>query len=240
MRRSRTSARRWPAALALAATAAASFAGVAVISALAQPGGTPRTAGHQAGDKATRASGSSAVARAARTLRGLRGRRGERGPRGPLGFAGNQPVVKQNVTLNWQNGAWQGRERQFFGVPGIGYGEVVCSPDTQWIRVFPTDLGTSTVMWTLKTQNDGQVHVKKAGHESPDYGPDYNEGMNRYAGEPTSIGSFIGIFSSRLGFAEPGGPGPAPTTFRLAWHWDFSDSASSRCYVAASFVSGAV
>src|SRR5205823_6926769 len=36
MRRSRTSARRWPAALALAATAAASFAGVAVISALAQ------------------------------------------------------------------------------------------------------------------------------------------------------------------------------------------------------------
>jgi hypothetical protein len=178
--------------------------------------------------------------------RGAPGARGPRGRRGPTGIAGRQPARKQNITINWQNGSWQGRDSASFQAPGIGRGEVVCNPGqradhqdgTQWLRSFPADQGLSTVMWTVRVQDDGMSHVKKASRESAFFGPDFFEGMNRYAGEPYSIGSFVGIISSRGPFGSPGGAGPAPTTLRLSWHWNFGDGFGPRCYVAGSVISG--
>ncbi len=187
--------------------------------------------------------------------RGFRGRRGDRGPRGltgqtgpvgdrgPMGVLGpagptgpsGGGVIKRNATVNWQNGRHDGRDRASVVIPGIGSAQIVCRPDTQWLRVFVDDRATDVTMWTV-TQKQGEgLNVRTARHEF-NTGPDFNEGFNRFLGESQQIGRFDGIISSRLNRSSAGGPGPAPTTFHLSFHWDFTDPAAARCYVAATFL----
>jgi hypothetical protein len=168
---------------------------------------------------------------------GPRGPKGAAGPRGPAGAAGPlaADITRQAVTVNWQNGKSAGRDTADFNAPGIGTGEVVCRPDTQWLRFFPADAGADTAMTWVESEPGSRVGENTAVRTQYS-GPDFYAGFNDYNGQQTSMGSIQGIISSRLNRTLGGGPGPAPTTFRVTWYWNFGDGAP-RCYVAAELVS---
>jgi hypothetical protein len=176
-----------------------------------------------------------------RGLQGPRGEAGAEGQAGPVGARGpagpDAPRLDiQNVTVNWQNGQWQTNSTAGFPIPGIGLGQIVCSPDTQWLRVFPFDPSNEVTMWLIR-QQDGLPPTVRTARHATGTGPDFNEGFNRYLGQQSTTGSFIGLISAR-GPAGSSGPGPAPTSFHLSFTWDFRDSSTARCYVAASFATG--
>lgn len=50
--------------------------------------------------------------------------------------------MTQKVVVNWNSGKWAGRQAGGFIAPGIGYGEIVCSPDQQWIRFYPSEVSS--------------------------------------------------------------------------------------------------
>jgi hypothetical protein len=183
----------------------------------------------------------SAHAAAAAGIRGGVGPQGPRGPagaRGPAGPAGPvaDDIERQAVTINWQNGQSAGRDTASFTAPGIGSGEIVCSPDTQWLRFFPADAAADTAMTWLESEPGSRVGVNTA-VRTQFTGPDFYAGFNDSLGAQTGAGSIQGIISSRLDRTTAGGPGPAPTTFRVTWHWNFG-GASPQCFVAGEFVSG--
>jgi hypothetical protein len=156
---------------------------------------------------------------------------GPAGPSGPPGPVGPGPRA-QSIAIDWQNGAYAGHDTASFTVPGIGEGEVKCSPDTQWLRLRPLDAGADTEMWATIMRRD-QITVRAAARRDTYYGPDVNLGLNEVNGtEATAQGQMMGIISSRGQFAL-GSPDavPAPATFRLAWHWSFGDAYGPRCYV---------
>ncbi|MCW2996487.1 MAG: collagen-like protein [Conexibacter sp.] len=188
--------------------------------------------------------------------RGRTGARGAAGTNGARGAAGKDRVVARPFSINWQNDRWQGREKVTFVAPGIGQGTVICTPNiqnvtdsgAQMITFRPFDQQADTTMWTLRSDDraftyhddparaaESPVAVRAARRE-PGTGPEFNEGFNLKAFAPTyrAQGSFIGIISSRGDRKVIGGPGPAPTTFRLNWHWTFDDG-NPRCYVAGTF-----
>jgi hypothetical protein len=196
--------------------------------------------------------------------RGPRGRRGKRGPRGRRGAAGAQgsPIIRQPISINWQNNAWKGRATQEFIAPGIGTGNVTCRPPydngptnrepggTQWVQLFPNDsTGTNaeTVMWTTRfggpPSQSGLSNVRTAKLLNTIYGPSFYEGMNTKSDEtvdPESQGMFVGIVSARN--KTTGADIVPPTTFVLSWHWTFAnlggDPSQNRCYVAGNFYTG--
>ncbi len=264
-----------------------------LLTALAALLGFSGAAGAAAALDAARPAASSGSARSAPTKRvasrGPAGRRGRTGLRGPVGLGGLPGTVgpagaggsrgpagpvgdgprRQVIAINWQNDAWRGRDRQAFVAPGIGAGEVVCTPPhddpnsdratngSQMLIFRPDDQSADTAMWTLRTDdraftydrgsyafgNDVSDDVHAA--ESPISvrtarkdvftGPEFNEGMNLRAFEPTdkASGSWTGIITQR-DRGGPGGSGAVPTTFSLSWHWNFSDG-NPRCFVAGSF-----
>lgn len=162
------------------------------------------------------------------------------GPEGPQGLRG-KPAVKaleQSISINWQNNRPRGRSSATFVAPGIGHGQVVCTPDTQWVRFFPYDRETDVEMWAAISRRD-QVGVRAAARRSHSYGPDFQLGFNEVNGtEPYAQGSMTGIISSRgpLGRSPDKAP-PVPTTFRISWHWDFGTTEYRRCYVAGTVLS---
>lgn len=187
---------------------------------------------------------------------GRTGARGFKGTPGDDGAAGKDRVLSSSVTVNWQNNRWQGRERATFVAPGLGEGAILCSPNienvtdqgAQMLLFRPYDQDADTTMWTLRTDDRAYTYfddptlaaenataVRTARREAGT-GPQFNEGFNLKAFAPTyrAQGSFIGIISSRGKRGAIGGPGPAPTTFRLTWHWRFDDG-NPRCYVAGTF-----
>ncbi len=194
---------------------------------------------------------------------GPTGPRGSRGPHGLTGFAGStgprgrsgpdaaaSRLRKQNVSINWQNGDFSGRDRESFEAPGIGHGVVRCSPPTsaepngtQWVRFFPNDQKDDTVMWTVRAggpPGDEEVSVVRTARREGNTGPDFYEGMNTSPTgiDATSTGTFTGIISSRATRNSNGAApnsAPAATTFQLSWHWSFFDQFGPRCYVAGSF-----
>jgi hypothetical protein len=149
-------------------------------------------------------------------------------------------LIEQHATVDWSGGAWQGRDVAGFVAPGIGYGEIVCRPDAQWIRFYPNDLGREVSMmnWTYKdwTQNTEKA-IREALHTQYT-GKDFREGLNKFGpAEKLSTGEFDGLISDRGPF---GSPAPtdlaAPTSLKLTWQWDFSQSGAERCHVEATFV----
>ncbi len=194
--------------------------------------------------------------RGARGPRGRTGARGMDGADGDTGRAGRAPVIASAFTINWQNGRYAGRESATFVAPGIGQGTVTCTPNIenvtdsgkQMMAFRPYDQQADTTMWTVRTDDraftyfddparaaESPVAVRAARREF-NTGPEFNEGFNLKAFGPTyrAQGSFTGIISSRGDRARVGGPGPAPTTFHVSWHWRFDDG-NPRCYVAGSF-----
>ncbi len=209
---------------------------------------------------------------AAERRSGRRGKRGPRGPRGPEGREGPQGAqgiaagpARQFVSIDWQNGEYSGHDRQTFTAPGIGTGEVRCTPPNereptgvQWIRFYPYDAPTATsgpsrwntTMWTVRNggnigQNDGDptdsavTVVRTARIDRAGQGNGFNESMNTQTVgyDVRSTGMFTGLITT-----EPLTTGispPSPTSFRLSWHWNFGlgyDNPHARCYMAGTFV----
>lgn len=148
-------------------------------------------------------------------------------------------LIEQHATVDWSGGAWQGREVAGFVAPGIGYGEIVCRPDAQWIRFYPNDLGREVSMmnWTYKDWSQNTEKAIREALHTQYTGKDFREGLNKFGpAEKLSTGQFDGIISDRGPF---GAPAPtdlaAPTSLRLTWQWDFSQPGAERCHVEPTF-----
>jgi hypothetical protein len=145
------------------------------------------------------------------------------------------------ATVDWYGGNWHGREAAGFVAPGIGHGEIVCRPDTQYIRFYPDELASEVAMmtWTYRDWGAGGEKALREALHAPGTGPDFVEGMNKFTPpENRSTGEFDGIISDRGPFGGPGGgPLAPPTTYKFTWEWDFSDPANARCHVEARFIS---
>jgi hypothetical protein len=149
-------------------------------------------------------------------------------------------LVEQRAVVDWSGGESRGRDVAGFVAPGVGYGELVCRPDAQWIRFYPTDLQREVAMmtWTYKDWAENQEKAVREAQYGPFTGPDFREGLNKFGPpEKRSTGEFSGIVSDRGPFGSLGGASlAAPTTFRLTWEWDLTDSRTSRCHVEATFL----
>jgi len=153
--------------------------------------------------------------------------------------AASTGVNVQKLVVDWSGGKWAGREVGGFVAPGIGYGEVVCRPDTQMIRFYPSLGGREVAMmnWTYKDWGGYREKALREALYTTGTGADFNEGLNKFGPpEKTSTGSFEGVISDRGPIGGPGGVALAPpTTLSLNWQWDFTDPGSSRCHVEAVF-----
>jgi len=144
----------------------------------------------------------------------------------------------QRIAVDWYNGKWKGRQVAGFVAPGIGYGEVVCSPYQQWVRFYPSSGSRESAMmvWAYKAwdHKDSEKSIREAKYTNGT-GPDFREGMNKFTPtEKYSTGSFQGIISDRGPIDGPGGsPLAPPTTFDLDWEWNFKNS--GKCHVEGTF-----
>jgi hypothetical protein len=148
-------------------------------------------------------------------------------------------MLVQKVSVNWTGGQWEGRQVGGFIAPGIGFGEIVCSPDQQWLRFYPSNGGREAAMmnWTDKDWGTFREVALREAKYAAGTGPDFREGFNKFGPtEKWSRGSFQGIISDRGPIEGPGGVALAPpTTLDLDWEWDFSEPAKARCQVSATF-----
>ncbi len=159
------------------------------------------------------------------------------------GGQGAAPVesgaLVQRVTVDWYGGKWGGRDVGGFVAPGIGYGEVVCSPETQWVRFFGSSGGRETAMmnWTYKNWGTYQEKSLQEAVYTTGTGFDFNQGLNKFSpAEKTSTGTFEGVISDRGPIGGPGGVALSPvTTMSLNWEWDFTKPSEARCHVEAVF-----
>lgn len=160
------------------------------------------------------------------------------------GGGGAKPVKTtgmqvQKVTIDWNNGKSAGRATGGFIAPGIGYGEIVCSQNQQWIRFYPSNGGREAAMmnWTYKSWGTYSEKALREAKYARGTGPDFREGLNKFGPpEKYSTGAFQGIISDRGPIEGPGGTSLAPpTTLDLDWQWDFSRPKSARCHVNATF-----
>lgn len=161
-------------------------------------------------------------------------------PPGVAGGGASSGAAVQRATVDWSAGAWQGREVGGFVVPGMGYGEVVCRPDAQWVRFFSSRGNREIAMmtWTQRDWVDWRERALREAVLTPFTGGQFNEGFNKFGPTPEkrSTGTFEGIISDRGAFGSAGEEGAPPTTLSLAWSWDFTDAGAARCTVQASFV----
>lgn len=237
--------------------------------------GTPAPAASGEGSLQARQLASSDPVAGERGRRGNRGERGPRGYRGPAGPKGRDGALgaqgiaagpaRQFISIDWQNGDYTGHDRQSFVAPGIGFGEVRCTPPNQneptgvqWIRFYPYDTGSATegpskwatTMWTTRSGGnlgteshpDDNSHlsvVRTARLDRHNQSSGFHESMNTQTVgyDVRSTGMFTGMITT-----EPLAAGtakPPSTSFRITWHWNFGegyDNPSGRCYVAGTFL----
>jgi hypothetical protein len=149
--------------------------------------------------------------------------------------------ARQRAVVSWTQGRYLDADRAGVQLPGIGTAQIVCRPDTQWIRVFPTDPRRETSMLTW-TYRDWGATPEKALREAlltTGTGRDFNEGWNKFTpAEKRSTGEFIGIVTDRGPIGAPGSaPLAAPIRYRLTWKWDFTDPATSSCSASLDVLS---
>lgn len=148
-------------------------------------------------------------------------------------------ALVQKVVVDWYDGKWGGRDSGGFIAPGIGYGEVVCNPEAQYVRVFGSYGSREVAMmnWTYKNWGSFQEKSLREAVYTTGTGFDFNEGLNKFnPAEKTSTGVFEGVISDRGPIGDPGGVALAPpTTLSVNWEWDFTKPGESRCHVEAVF-----
>lgn len=149
----------------------------------------------------------------------------------------------QRAVVDWSGGKHEGREAAAFRLPGIGYGELVCRVDAQYVRVFPNDPGreVSQLAWTYRDWGEGQEKALREALHAPFTGPDFREGLNKFSpAEKRSTGEFVALVTDRGPFGSTGGPALAPpTSFRLTWVWDLSQPGNERCHAEVELVTEA-
>jgi len=158
------------------------------------------------------------------------------------GWAGAEVVggtLVQRVVVDWYDGKWGGRDLAGFIAPGVGYGDIVCRPDSQFVRFFGSSGGRETAMmnWTYKDWGTYQEKSLREAVYTNGTGFDFYEGLNKFSpAEKTSTGLFEGVISDRGPIGGPGGAPLAPvTTLTVNWQWNFSKGSESRCHVEAVF-----
>ncbi|MGX6448869.1 hypothetical protein ACVU7I_12495, partial [Patulibacter sp. S7RM1-6] len=144
---------------------------------------------------------------------------------------------RQRAVVDWGGGNSTGRDVVGAVLPGIGHAELVCRPDTQWVRVYPTDLRREVAMmtWTYKDWGGGQEKALREALHASNTGPDFSEGFNKFTPpEGTSTGEFIALVSDRGPFGS-GAPTDlaAPIAVHVTWSWSFAGGTQSRCHVQA-------
>jgi hypothetical protein len=148
-------------------------------------------------------------------------------------------ALVQKVVVDWYDGKWGGRDSGGFIAPGIGYGEVVCNPEAQYVRVFGSYGNREMAMmnWTYKNWGAFQEKSLREAVYTTGTGFDFNEGLNKFnPAEKTSTGVFEGLISDRGPIGNPGGVTLAPpTTLSVNWEWDFTKPGEARCHVEAVF-----
>lgn len=147
---------------------------------------------------------------------------------------------RQRAVVDWSGGAYGGREIVGFVLPGIGHGELVCSPQTQWIRVYPTDRRREVSMmnWTYRDWGGGNGKEIREGLHTRFTGPDFSERFASFLpSEKQSTGEFVGLIADRGPFDSAGtGPFAPPISLKVTWSWDFSQAGRERCYAALDLV----
>jgi len=173
------------------------------------------------------------------------------GPAAVAAPTSSSGLSTQQITIDWSDGQFTGRDTAGFVVPGMGYGELVCRPDVQgqgnasngaqWLRFF-SGVGNHQVAmmnWIHRTW-EGQYseNALREGVLTANTGSEMNEGFNKFAPpEKLSSGTYEGIISDRGTFGSAGGTGVAPVTWAVSWSWDFSNPGHERCAVTATIVS---
>jgi hypothetical protein len=151
-------------------------------------------------------------------------------------------AVVQQVSVGWSGGHWQGSDSASFSAPGIGDGQLVCRPDTQWLRFTPADRSrdVSMMLWTFRDWEGASEYAIREPQMTQFTGPEFNEGFNKFTPpEKRSHGSFVGLVGDGLPAPGAFGGGRSPTEIRLTWSWDFTDLGAARCNVSATFTSQA-
>jgi hypothetical protein len=147
---------------------------------------------------------------------------------------------RQRAVVDWSGGNHEGREIVGFVLPGIGHGEIVCTPDTQWVRVYPTDprREVSMMNWTYRDWGGGNGKEIREALHTRFTGPDFSERFaNFLPPEKQSTGEFVGLISDRGPFDSVGtGPYAPPISLNVRWTWDFSHPGKERCYAAIDLV----
>ena len=149
-------------------------------------------------------------------------------------------AIVEHVALHWSGGRWRGSESAGFHAAGIGDGRLVCRPDTQWMRVVPTDRTRDATMmlWTFRDWQERSEYAIRESEMTRFTGPDFNEGFNKFQpAEKRASGTFYGVIGDGLPAAGGFGSGRSPTEVRLSWRWDFTDEAGASCDVDATFTS---
>jgi hypothetical protein len=148
-------------------------------------------------------------------------------------------VVAQS-TVSWSGGAWPGHDSAGMTAPGIGDGELVCRPDTQWLRFYPTvrTRDVSMMLWTFHDWGAGNEYAIREADMTQYTGPDFDEGFNKFQpAEKVGHGTFVGLVGDGLPTAGTFGAGRPPTEIRLSYDWDFTDPATAHCNVTATMTS---
>lgn len=159
------------------------------------------------------------------------------------------PSLRQHITVSWAHDHWAQRDQASFSIPGVGYGDVVCKPNTTWMQYTPGNRTNENSMWGIVFESKNgvqQTAVKDARvyeFSTPTStiphgtGPRADEGFNQFTPiEPASSGHMTGVFSSRGARNAPAGVGVAPTSYSVSWNWSGFGTASARCNVSATFI----
>jgi hypothetical protein len=150
---------------------------------------------------------------------------------------------RQRAVVDWSGGKSAGRDVAGFVLPGIGHGEILCRPDAQSLRVYPTDLRreTSLLNWTYRDWGGSADTREKALREAlatTGTGRDFSEGLNKFSPpEKTSTGEFVALLTDRGTIVSPGDATLAPPVgVRVTWVWDFGSPGSARCHAEVDVV----
>jgi hypothetical protein len=166
-----------------------------------------------------------------------------------LAPAASASALYQHLTVSWSHNNWKGHDTAGFQIPGVGNGNVTCSPNTTWIQMVPSNRNAENDMWSVLTQRKNgilQTAVKDARvyrFSTPTSTVPHGTGASAYEGfnmktpvEKADSGSLVGLISNRSALNKAAGAGSVPTAVRLSWSWSRLHTKSAQCKVTATFV----
>jgi hypothetical protein len=155
----------------------------------------------------------------------------------------------QQLVVDWSHDDYAGNDRASFQIPGIGTGDVVCSPGTTWIQMVPSDPTSENDFWTVLSQTKAagfETAVRDARvyrYSTPTSTIPHGTGTRADIGfnqstpvESASSGSLVGLISKRNALNVEAGPGAAPTSVHLSWSWSGFGTAQAACHISATFM----